>query len=157
MASADNLGLKVVARLRDGSTLKGYLEEPLGLDFEALFVDAHAALPKDLRLRRAESDEKLKVPLDSLKALFFVKSFEGHKDYSEVKFFEKNPPIKGLWVRVRFYDGEYLEGVISNSIVFVVEPGFYLKPPDPRCNNEIMFVIKGSLAEFCVLGVRMEL
>jgi hypothetical protein len=157
MAGDDYGGSKVVARLRDGSTLKGYLEELPELDFDALFVDAHAALPKDLRLRRADSGEQLKLPLNSLKALFFVRSFEGRKEYNEVKFFEKNPPIKGLWIRIRFYDGEYLEGVVGNSIDFVVEPGFYLKPPDSLCNNEILYVVKESLAEFRVLGVRMEL
>ena len=156
MANDDKGGPRVVARLRDGKMVKGYLEEPLELDFDALFIDAHAALPQDLRLRQAASGESLKVPLDSLKALFFVKSFEGHKDYSEVKFFEKNPPIKGLWVRVRFYDDEYLEGVVKNSMEFLVEPGFYLKPPDPLSNNEILYVVKESLADFRVLGVRME-
>jgi hypothetical protein len=156
MANDDKGGSKVVARLRDGSMLKGYLEEPLELDFDALFVDVHAALPKEIRLRSADSGEKLAVPVDSLKALFFVKSFEGRKEYSEVKFFEKNPPIKGLWVRIRFYDDEYLEGVVKNSMDFLVEPGFYLKPPDPLSNNEILYVVKDSLADFRVLGVRME-
>jgi len=156
MVDEDGGGSKVVARLRDGTILKGYLEEPLELDLDALFVDAHSALPKQIDLRRADSGQKIAVPLDSLKALFFVKSFEGRKEYSEVKFFEKNPPIKGLWVRIRFYDDEHLEGVVKNSIDFLVEPGFYLKPPDPLSNNEILYVVKESLADFRVLGVRME-
>ena len=156
MANDDKGGSKVVARLRDGSTLKGYLDEPLELDFDALFVDAHSALPKEIGLRSADSGEKVAVPLDSLKALFFVRSFEGRKDYSEVKFFEKNPPIKGLWVRIRFYDDEHLEGVVRNSVEFLIDPGFYLKPPDPLSNNEILYVVKESLADFRVLGVRMD-
>jgi len=156
MVDEDGGGSKVVARLRDGTMLKGYLEEPLELDLDALFVDAYSALPKQIDLRRADSGQKIAVPLDSLKALFFVKSFEGRKEYSEVKFFEKNPPIKGLWVRIRFYDDEHLEGVVKNSIDFLVEPGFYLKPPDPLSNNEILYVVKESLADFRVLGVRME-
>ncbi len=156
MANDDKGGSKVVARLRDGKTLKGYLEEPLELDFDALLVDVHSALPAEIGLRIADSGKKLAVPLDSLKALFFVKSFEGRKEYSEVKFFEKNPPIKGLWVRIRFYDDEHLEGVVKNSVDFLVEPGFYLKPPDPLSNNEILYVVKESLADFRVLGVRME-
>lgn len=96
------------------------------------------------------------IKRDELKALFFVKSFEGQKEYREIKFFEKNPTIKGLWVQVRFYDRESLEGIVPNSLHFLVEPSFALKPPDPLSNNEVLFVIKSSLTDFRVLGVRMH-
>ncbi|MBI1941517.1 MAG: hypothetical protein HYS33_08435 [Acidobacteria bacterium] len=136
--------------------LKGYLDEPLELNFDAILADAPSGLPREVSLRSADSNARLTVPLQSLKALFFVKTFDGRKDYSEVKFFEKNPPIKGLWIRVRFYDNEHLEGVVRNSIHFLTEPGFYLKPPDPLSNNEVLYVVKDSLADFRVLGVRMD-
>jgi len=148
--------LKVVARLRDGNTIKGYLDAPPMEDFGSLFLDTPHSLPQEIRLHCVGSDETLSLSLDSLKALFFVKSFEGRKNYREVKFFEKNPPIKGLWVRLKFYDEEYLEGIVRNSVQFLLDQGFFLKPPDLQSNNEILYVIKNSLVDFRVLGVSTE-
>src|SRR2546425_5830781 len=86
--------LKVVARLRDGNSIKGYLDAPPMEDFGSLFLDTPHSLPQEIRLHCVGSEETLSLSLDSLKALFFVKSFEGRKNYREIKFFEKNPPIK---------------------------------------------------------------
>ncbi len=153
MAGTGKTGLKVVARLRDGKIVKGFVDSIPASDFDALLQESSFSLPHEIGLRSAESSETLSLPLDSLKALFFVKTFDGHRDYREVKFFEKNPPIKGLWVRVKFYDDEFLEGVVRNSVQFLIEPGFFLKPPDLQSNNEILYVIKNSLIDFRVLGV----
>lgn len=156
MAESAKSSVKVVARLRDGNLIKGYLVESAEIDVNAVLREAPQALPREIKLRSADSADTISVPLDSLKALFFVKSFEGRKEYDEVKFFDKNPPIKGLWVRVRFYDSECLEGVVRNSKHHLAEPGFYLKPPDPLSNNEALYVVKDSLEDFRVLGVRLE-
>jgi hypothetical protein len=59
-------------------------------------------------------------------------------------------------VRVKFFDQEYLEGVLRNSAQLLVDPGFFLKPPDLQSNNEILYVIKSSLVDFRVLGVSPE-
>jgi hypothetical protein len=149
-------GLKVVARLRGGKLIKGYVEAFPITDFDELIQKDPWTLPLQMGIRSAESSETLSVPLNTLKALFFVRSFNGSKDYEEVKFFEKNPPIRGLWVQVKFYDNEFIEGVVRNSLHYLVDPGFFLKPPDPKGNNEILYVIKESLAAFHVLGAREE-
>jgi len=156
MADSQKAILKVVARLRDGKLVKGYLADPAPSNFENLVKEAPYSFPTEIVLRPAESTETISVPLESLKALFFVKTFEGRKEYKEVKFFDKNPPIKGLWVRVEFSDHESLEGVVQNSIHYLVHPGFFLKPPDPQSNNAILYVVKSSLVDFRVLGVRMN-
>ncbi len=148
--------LKVVARLRDVNTIKGFLDVLPVEDFSSLFLDTPYSLPPEIPLHCVGSEETRSLSLDSLKALFFVKSFEGRKGYREIKFFEKNPPIKGLWVRLKFYDEEYLEGVVRNSVQFLLDQGFFLKPPDLQSNNEILYVVKNSLADFRVLGVSPE-
>ncbi len=148
--------MKVVARLRDGKVIKGYVDTIPASDFDALLQETPFSLPREIGLRPVDSSKPLSLSLDSLKALFFVKSFEGRTEYREVKFFEKNPPIKGLWVRVKFYDNEHLEGVVRNSLQYLVEPGFFLKPPDLQSNNEILYVIKNSLIDFRVLGVSTD-
>jgi hypothetical protein len=83
-----------------------------------------------------------------------VKSFEGSAHYNEIKFFKAHPLQDGLWVRLQFSDQENTEGVIYNSLDFLVQRGFFLKPPDPHSNNEIVYVMKESLSDFRILGVR---
>ncbi len=145
--------VKVIARLKNGSVLKGYLAGSGQGNFEDLLRDPSASPPNPIELYPVDSDEITTVPLDSLKALFIVKSFEGRREYHEVKFFDKQPPSDGLWVRTQFHDKETLEGVVQNSLTFLVDRGFFIKPPDPRSNNEIVYVIKSSLSDFRILGV----
>ena len=149
---------RVVARLKDGRVLKGFVDPWANFDARAAadWEDQPGSLPHEFELRHDVSTPGIKVQRESLKALFFVKSFEGNKEYNEVKFFEKNPTIKGLWVRVQFYDHESLEGIVANTVKFVVQPTFFLKPPDPQSNNEILCVVKSSLVDFRVLGVKMD-
>jgi hypothetical protein len=147
---------KVVARLRNGNLVKGYLTNPPGEPSEAFRNANGFTSPELIAIRPLEAGDDVSLPAETLKALFFVKSFEGNKDYPEVKFFDKTPPIRGLWVRIRFFDNESIEGNVENSIHHLVDSGFFMKPPDPRSNNEILYVIKSSLADFRVLGVRHE-
>ncbi len=45
---------------------------------------------------------------------------------------------------VYFYDGEMIEGIISNTRDFVLEDGFFLIPTDPNGNNRLAYVNKGG-------------
>lgn len=155
MSDPEKASLKVVARLRNGKLVKGYWAGSSAA-FEDFFQAPEFAISDLIDVEPLGASKRISVPLDSLKALFFVKSFDGKKEYPEVKFFDKTPPIRGLWVRVQFYDNEALEGVIANSIRHLVEPGFFMKPPDPQSNNEIVYVIKASLTDFRILGVRPD-
>jgi hypothetical protein len=146
--------LKVVAHLSNGELLKGYFDSSVERDLESMIRQRMLSFPVEIPIRPTESNQVVPVRRDSLKALFFVKTFEGRKDYKEVKFFQAHPPLEGLWVQVTFKDGEVTEGVLHNTLHYLVEPGFFLKPPDPQSNNEFVYVLKGSLDEFRVLGVR---
>lgn len=146
--------MKVVAHRRDGKLVKGHTDVVAVADLEALIQQQPVALPRLIMVRLVESRKTVSVPLKSLKALFFVKSFEGRKEYKEIKFFEAHPMIEGLWARLKFYDNESIEGVARNSLDLLVSPGFFLKPPDPQSNNEILYVVKAALSEFQVLGVK---
>ena len=146
--------LMVVARLRDGKTIKGYTDTIPVTDAEGLMRDQSIAIPPEIPLRPLESNGLVLLPVESLKALYFVKSFEGRKQYDEVKFFETHPPIEGLWVRLTFYDGETYEGVVRNSLHHLISAGFFLKPPDPQSNNSVVYVVKAALVNFQVLGAK---
>ena len=146
--------MKVVAHLRGGKLVKGYTDTSVPYSLEEMLKEDPESLPPNLSVQQEGSEKKIKVSLNSLKALFFVKTFEGSKEYKEIKFFHAHPPIEGLWVRIHFGDGEYTEGVVRNSLRYLVEPGFFLKPPDPHSNNQLVYAVKASVVEFRVLGVR---
>lgn len=146
--------MKVIAHLRGGKLVKGYTDTSVPYSLEEMLKEDPESLPPNLSVQQEGSEKKIKVSLKSLKALFFVKSFEGSKEYKEIKFFHAHPPIEGLWVRIRFGDGEYTEGIVRNSLKYLVEPGFFLKPPDPHSNNQVVYAVKASVVEFHVLGVR---
>ena len=155
MSDREHSGHRVVARLRDGKLIKGFLKGPAPLPVSSQ-PDLDFAVGQQIDLVLSESDQEISLDLVNLKALFFVKTFEGNREYAELKFFDKSPPIRGLWVRVQFYDKECIEGTIENSIQHLIEPGILMRPPDPRSNNEILYVLKSSLINFRVLGVRLD-
>jgi hypothetical protein len=133
---------KVILRKLNGEVLKGYIEGTPDL------------LTADQLTITSLTEERIEISKKDVKALFFVRKFSGNKEYSEVKFFESQPKIDGLWVRLHFMDSESIEGIVANTIKFLVEDGFYLKPPDPNSNNRLMFVVKSALVDFTVLGVQ---
>jgi hypothetical protein len=153
-AGSTNVGVKVVAHKKDGTLIKGFTLDVPGFNGQSAGEPLPVAPPDVLRLRTHDQGKAVKVALEDLKALFFVKSFEGSKHYSEIKFFKAHPLHDGIWVRLQFADNESTEGVIYNSLQFLVERGFFLKPPDPHSNNEIVYVMKQSLTDFRILGVR---
>lgn len=146
--------LKVVAHLRGGEILKGFTDFLPNGDVDALLSEDPISLPAKITLQPPKSKKLISLSIQSLKALFFVRTFEGSKDYKEIKFFHAHPPIEGLWVSVKFDDNEATEGIVHNSLHHLVEPGFFLKPPDPQSNNQVVYVVKESLREFRVLSVR---
>ena len=146
--------VKVVAHLHGGKLVKGFLKSSAGNDLEALFRHRLGTMESEIPIQSHDSSRTTKLGVESLKALFFVRSFEGSADYSEVKFFQSNPAVEGLWVQIKFLDGEVTEGVLHNSVRYLLDAGFFLKPPDPLSNNRLVYVLKKSLAEFRVLGVR---
>jgi hypothetical protein len=145
--------LKIVAHSRNGKLVKGYAELPLPTEKGGPVGTIPVALPKQLTVE-TDAGRKQQLPLSSLKALFFVKSFDGNSQYSEIKFFSVEPKVEGIWVHLTFDDGEKIEGIIHNSLPFVVEAGFLMKPPDPNSNNHAVYVLKESLTHFRVVGVR---
>ena len=88
------------------------------------------------------------------KAVFFVRSFEGDDRRTDLKFHTHAPIVHGIWLRVEFKDGEIIEGIVYNSMHYLIDPGFFLLPTDPGSNNKMVYVIKKGLKDCRVLGVR---
>jgi len=132
---------KVIARAKLGDRFKGYLQ------------DGRALMRGDLRMQNFEGRD-LPLDLEQLKGIFFVRDYQGNKDYLENKSLTHDPDRKGLRVRIRFEDNETMEGVVENSLEILQEDGFFFWPADPKANNELIFVVKSSLLGFRVLGVK---
>ena len=69
------------------------------------------------------------------------------------KTFLSRPKLEGLWVRLRFRDGDNLEGVIPNDLLGFLDNGLQITPPDFNSNTDRIFVPRPALTELTVLGV----
>lgn len=94
-----------------------------------------------------------RIPLENIKAVFFVKSFDG-KGTDELRYYDNLTPLPCLWVRITFLDGEIVEGMIRNDGSVISGSRFLMAPVDPQSNNQLMLVFKDQLADFQVLGLR---
>lgn len=125
---------KIVVHFLDGTLLKGHSK----------FFFHHQM---QLLVQTLEGEERL-IPFSQVKAVFFVRSFTGDKNRREQKKFGPDSPTFGQPVRVRFLDGET---VLGRSLGYRPEErGFYLKPADPKSNNEMIYVPQGSVKDVSV-------
>lgn len=135
-------------------TLKGYLETPVWNTIEDLLSSAPPSSPETLRVRLLESNTVEEISINDVKAIFYVHSFDGNAKHKELSFYGNSSIVQGIWMRVQFLDGEIVEGIVHNSIRYLVDPGFFLQPTDPHSNNKLIYVSKSRLADHCVLGTR---
>ena len=82
-----------------------------------------------------------------------MRQFGESPDRNQRKVFASRPKLGGLWVRMRFLDGEELEGVIPNDLRIMGEHGVTLTPPDSKGNTQRVFVPSRALDTFVVMGV----
>lgn len=129
--------IKIVARYTDGRVFKGFTRDfsPNKPSFH-LWTEARAV------------GECRAVRLSDLKAVFFVREFEGKRWYLERKKFLGKPAV-GSPVEVTFSDGEVLVGT---TIGFDRKrPGFFLFPADPESNNVKVFAVNDRVANVRLL------
>ena len=144
---------KVVIQL-GSRTIKGYLDSPAWSTMEELLSQAPHASPDTFRVRHFESSIVEEISAKDIKAVFYVNSFEGDSDHQHLNFYSRAPIVHGIWMRLQFLDGEVMEGMVYNSIRYLVDPGFFLLPTDPDSNNRLVYVRKSWLADHRVLGMR---
>jgi hypothetical protein len=125
---------RVVVRFSDGKVLKGTTQDffPNRPSFHLLPADGGAAV---------------EVRCKQLKALFFVKTFEGDAKRKDIRGFILGPAetAQGKKVAVRFKDGELICGY---SLSYTPDrDGFFLFPSDTGGNNLRVYVVTASAAE----------
>ena len=80
------------------------------------------------------------INIEDLKAIFFVKDFEGNKDHQDN--YNGHIAAGGRKIKVQFIDGET---VIGFTLAYSPDrPGFYMAPADLQGNNERIFVVKSA-------------
>ncbi|MFB3920851.1 MAG: hypothetical protein ACE145_03970 [Terriglobia bacterium] len=139
---------KAIIRFSSGRVLRTYISAE---EESFLYQSAPATFAA-----RTPDGNRVEVKSSEVKAIFFVKSFEGAADYSEFKVFTAQPNGRGVWVRIHFHDGEIMEGVAPNRIDTYVKPVFSMTPPDPASNNQTVLVSKQSLQEMQILGLAAD-
>ncbi len=126
-AEVDSAFQKIVVRHADGKILKGYTQDfhPSRAQF-SLWPSINAT-PK----------ERIVVPVSRLKAVFFVRDFDGNPSYQEQKAFVATS--QGRRVEVTFADGE---NVLGTTLNYRPEgQGFFVSPADPAANNTRIYVV----------------
>ncbi len=119
---------KVVVRCLDGRLIKG-----LVLDFSPRKDVVHVVDPND-------SKRTTEIHTSEVKALFFVKSFDGDPQHNPSAEFTKESlnKVPGLKLQVIFFDGEVLCGTTNGYSKG--RPGFFLLPADEKSNNIRVYV-----------------
>ena len=125
--------------MSDGSSFKGYLNPGKIGRVEAL----------DLLTVDGEHQE---IAIESIRGIYFVNDLSAPYE-PERKAFLSRPKLDGLWVRMKFRNGETLEGVVPNDLLALLDVGVQITPPDLLGNTQRIFIPRQALAELKVLGV----
>ena len=124
---------KVVVHLKDGTIHKG-LTQDFAPNRETFFL-----LPAE------GGGVPLRVEVNSMKALFYVKSWLGNRDFVARQEFDR-AKAEGQKAIVTFSDGETMWGTVPQAPGDDAT-GFFFFPVDEEDNNERVFVVKSSLKE----------
>jgi hypothetical protein len=117
---------KVIVRFKDGTLMKGNTSDffPNKACFHINCMDGKI----------------VEISSEDLKAVFFVKDFEGNKDYQNK--YEDTIPGAGRRILVEFTDSE---SIIGYALGYSPDrQGFFITPADLNSNNERIFVIKSA-------------
>jgi hypothetical protein len=129
----------VVVEFLDRKSLRGFMNPSR--------IGASPVL--DLLTPDGEHEE---IALEKVRAIYFVRDLAIEFEPERTAFLSR-PKLDGLWVKLRFRDGETLEGVIPNDLLAFMENGLQLTPPDFNSNADRIYVPRSALSELSVLGV----
>ncbi len=99
------------------------------------------------------SGNLLLVPYGEVKALYFVRDFEVQEPSTESRIFQNRPKMNGVWIRMKFRDGEVMDGLMPNNLLQLEACGFTFVPPNAGSNSQRVFVPRAALTELQIVGV----
>jgi len=125
--------------LADRKSIRGYLNP------------ARLGLSDPLDLLTPDGEHQA-IPVARIRSVYFVREFSNDFE-PDRKVFLSRPKLDGLWVRLRYTDGETLEGVVPNDLLTLLDNGLQITPPDLNSATDRIFVPRAALSEVTVLGV----
>jgi len=136
-----------------GSTNKKVLIRRFDRESLPGFVNPQSYLqPAGIELLTA-SGNLLAVPYEEVKALYFVRDFDAEEPPAESRLFQNRPKMSGVWIRMKFRDGEVMDGLMPNNLLQLEPYGFTFVPPNAGANSQKVFVPRTALTEVQVVGV----
>lgn len=123
---------KVVVRFADGRIVKGTTAD---------FVPTKNVFHVNVMSETAAA-KPMEIQMGELKALFFVKDFQGDSQHVDSNEFDPSRPPAGRKIRVEFKDGELLLGTTTGYQPG--RPGFFLIPADAGSNMERCYVVTAA-------------
>jgi hypothetical protein len=128
---------KVVVHFRDGRIVKGYAAGVSGT-LPSFFIQTLDA-----------PSEEIEVQLAALKAVFFVKDFDGDASHNEKKSFPANATPNGRRIEIALHDGEIMVGALD--AYHPEGEGFFFAPADPTSNNIGCFVVASAVKRVSII------
>lgn len=139
---------RVVIKFLNGTLMKGYLRN-------------FSEKSSELILQEPDTPAVHLIRSDLLKAIFFVKSFEGNHHYNEKKTYGIRKP-RGHRTFIKFIDGEDLVGFLEGDLpwdkgFFLSHhtinnlKGFFLLPADEGSNNIRVFIFAHAVKDATVV------
>ena len=123
---------RIVARFADGQIVKGMTS-----DFTPAKESFHVAVAM-----APTGTKPVRIQTKDLKALFFVKDFNGNPQHSERNEFDASHPQVGRRISVTFKDGEVLVGTTHGYQRG--RPGFFMVPADAASNIERCYIVSAA-------------
>ena len=126
--------VRVVVRRLNGGVLKGTTQ------------DFYPNRPR-FHLLPADGEAPVEIRAADLKAVFFVKTFEGDRERKKPRGFVEAPPetAQGKKIAVRFKDGELICGY---TLSYTPDrDGFFISPADSAGNNIRIYVLTRAAVE----------
>lgn len=141
---ASNSHKKVIVRTLPNTAFAGYLS-------------AHGLGETDSIQLLDLTGKVVSLLLLDVKWVCFVRDFNsGEIDNPErllKKNFSSRPRSAGIWLRLRLFDGEAIEGLATNDLTLLTGRGIFLVPPDARSNTQRMFIPRSAIRELEIVMV----
>ena len=142
---------KVIVRMEDQTVLAGYLPA------------AGLLNGPDGRMELLDPGGRIvEIELSKVRYVAYVRDFnlqdsENPGAVAAQDSFLARPRTEGLWLRMKFKDGEVLEGLAALDVSLLddarADAGVYVIPPDVRSNTQRIFVPRTALSGLQVVGV----